>query len=421
MSSPRRPGRFVLGFLIWASLVGGAVTLVSARSKDLGPPAERVLRYASSRPVRIDVTLEAVATDRGWIVPCAGDPVLAGDERICVGTIDSVRTDTAAVATPTFTVAIVVDPEYDARDLEGATFAFGSAGREAQWVFDTLLPPKKREQAWSELVAYTGSHSQEISELLRPIGDQVLEHAMRVLDENLVPTINRHEKDIDALLAKYDASLKEDLLPVLKDELGPSAKEKARPILTKIGRECWDALPMWQGGWAYVKGKIPGLGRDYVDEWWKDFLDNKAIPIVKEHEDELVKAGEDLVKEGLKNPKVRAAFRAEWKKLTADPAFKDLVRAIVEEALVRPFDPKALAKKIAEDPGNRARWKKLEETLDPVLEKIGRDVAITRRPDGRDGLSPELARVIRRIVFNKDARWVTVTPRRPLVPLSGRS
>jgi hypothetical protein len=397
------------------------VSLAVARSTELAPPAERILRYVAHGTSRVERHFEAVPklpepNDEipGFAIPTVGDPVFAGEERLFVGAVEKTERDTAAVGTPAYTVTIALDPESDPGMFEDAAYAFEAADRRPKWVIDTLLPPKKRELVKRELKAYAKAHEKEIEDLLRPIEDQVGEHAWHVLEENIVQATKHHEKEIDALLDKYRSSLKDEVLPILKEELGPSAKEKAKPILTKIGRECWDELPMWKGAWAYTLNKLPWQKKDYIDEWWQDFLDNKAIPILKEHEEELVKAGEDLVKEGFKDPKVRAAVNAELKKLANDPQFRVLLRAILDEALVHPFDATGLATKILEDPGNQERWRKLEATLDPVLSKLGEEIAIAQRPDGRPGLSPELARVIRRVVFNKDARWVTVTPKRPL-------
>jgi hypothetical protein len=413
-----RPARFVAGVTVWLAVAGGVASFALARSAELRPPAERVLRYALHRPAHVEVRLEAAHDEAGWTQPVVSDPVLAGDERTFVGSVVAVDADPAAVVTPTYVVRIALDPEYDARDLEGASWGFATASGDAAWIVETLLPPKKWDLVRSELAAYSAAHSEEIGALLRPIGDQVMEHATRVLDENLTPTLKRHEKEIDALLDRYRGSLKDDLLPVLKEQLGPSAKEKAKPILTKIGRECWDALPMWQGSWAWVKAKLPFQKEDYVDEWWRDFLETKAIPILKEHEDELVKAGEDLVREGFKDPKVRAAFKDELKRVASDPEFKALLRTIIEEALVRPFDVAKVWAEIAQDPRNKEHWRSLQRTLSPVMKKVARDLAVEIRPDGREGLSPAVSRILRRIVLNKDARWVSVTTARPLVALT---
>jgi hypothetical protein len=418
----KSPLHFAAGIAIWASLVTGGVAFAMMRGSEIGPPAERVLRYAVRAPGRIETRVQAAWDERehGWIAPQPGDPILEAESRTFVGVIESVSADPAAVTTPSYSLRLALDPEYDPRDLEGAVYGFDQASGDGPWILNTLLPPKKWAIVQAELAAFVDSHSDEIAEAIRPVGDEVVAHAVEVLNANLGTTLQRHTKEIDALTDKYRGTLKDELLPVLKEQLGPSAREKAKPLLTKIGRELWDALPLAQGGWAWIKDKTPFMGSDYGEKWWNEFLENKAIPIVKAHEEELIKAGEDLVKEGLKDPKVRAAFSDTARKLAKDPEFQALLRTIIEESLVKPFDLGGLVKTIAANPKHRARFLALQDRFAPTLEKIIRLVAVEQKKDGRDGLSKEVALVLRRKVLNKDARWVSVRPPAPLRPLTGR-
>ncbi|HZU99681.1 MAG TPA: hypothetical protein VFF73_23420 [Planctomycetota bacterium] len=422
MPRKKSPLHFAAGIAIWASLVTGGVAFATMRKSEIGPPAERVLRYAVHAPGHVDTKVLAAWDERehAWIAPLPGDPILEAETRTFVGVVESVTGEAAAVTTPSYAVRLALDPEYDPRDLEGAVYGFDQASGDGPWILNTLLPPRKWAIVQAELAAFVDSHSDEIAEAVRPVGDEVVAHAMEVLNANLASVVARHEKEIDALTDKYRGTLKDDLLPVLKEQLGPSAKEKAKPLLTKIGRELWDALPLARGVWEGIKDRTPFMESDHADKWWNEFLENKAIPIVKAHEAELMKAGEDLVKEGLKDPKVRAAFSETARKLAKDPEFQALLRTIVEEALVRPFDLGGLVKKIATNPKHRARFAALQDRFAPTLEKIIRLVAVEQKQDGRDGLSKEVALVLRRKVLNKDARWVSVRALAPLRPLTGR-
>ena len=71
--------------------------------------------------------------------------------------------------------------------------------------------------------------------------------------------------------------------------------------------------------------------------------------------------------------------------------------------LIRPFEPSELFTKLWEDDGHQARLRDLERRFAPTLQRIGR--LLTVDPEtGR--IDPDLARVLRRVVFKKDARWV---------------
>jgi hypothetical protein len=449
----RRSKNVAAGLLIWGAVLAFALTIASTRGGELGPPARRLARFAFHSPGRVTVELAcipALATPSGWTSVQPGDPVLSSWDRTFLGTVESVseirfqanqrgaasaetnqraaasaETNQRAAAsaetiatltTPVVTAVLALDPEVDTRDLEGAPYMAETAAGDLAWVLATLLPESKRAEIKKELSDYAATHSEEIAQFVRPIGEDVLEHTMNVLDLHLAPALKAHEKEVQAVLDKHRDSLKEELIPVLKEQLGPSVKAKAQPILTRIGRELWNELPMWDLSLSWARNKLPWQSRDYVDEWWNRFLETKAIPIVKAHEDELVKAGEDLVQEGIRDPKVRAAFGEATRRLARDPDFKKVLRAIVEDALVRPFDAPALIEKLFANEGHRARIAALEESFAPTLRRIVRLVSM----DG-NGLSPDLARVLRRIVFQKDTRWVSVAARGPIRRISDES
>src|SRR5581483_11323701 len=146
MSVPRSPARFAAGIAIWVAMIGGVASFAMARSQELRPSASKVVRYATHAPARIERRIEAIDDGHGWDYPGAGDPVLAADSRAFLGTIEAVTPiDVAATATPAYTVRIVLDPEYDPKDFEGARFEYGSTTGDFVWIIETLIPPAKRE------------------------------------------------------------------------------------------------------------------------------------------------------------------------------------------------------------------------------------------------------------------------------------
>ena len=66
------------------------------------------------------------------------------------------------------------------------------------------------------------------------IAEDVIEHGMTTLEANLKDALKAREDEIEALLVKHRALVKDDLLPVLKRELGPSAKAKAEPLMREL-------------------------------------------------------------------------------------------------------------------------------------------------------------------------------------------
>ena len=411
----RRRGRgsVGLGLLLWAAAATGAGWAAAQRKDEVAPAAARIARWAGSPTRRVEALLAGPLA--------AGDPVVLGAPGggaagpAVVGRVAAIRSGTTwARATwevapvTTHLVALELDPEATALLPAGPhRYATRWTPKDGRWILETLLPPAKRAKVVAELDRFLVAHEAEVQAFLRPLAEEVVAHGMGVLEANLSPALERRRDEIQALLDAHRVQVKDDLVPVLKRRLGPSAKRKAEPILTEVGRELWDALPMWSLGWSAFVDRIPGTSRDRMDRWWREFLDTKAIPIVAAHEADLLRALEELVDEGARDPEVRAALSRATKRLADDPKFRALVRGVLEEALVRPFDLRGLVTRLLDDPAHRARLARLEQAIAPTLQRIGRELTVDPE-SGR--IDPDLARVLRRVVFEKDARWVELVP-----------
>jgi hypothetical protein len=405
----RRTHRIILGGVIWAAALAGVVTAARAHGPEVAAPAGRIGRWLVVAP------RTAVAQLTGPLR--VGDPVL-DHARDHVGRVvriagadgtDFIDTRQAAAAIDSrtlFTVTVAFDPEVRVPAAPRMTARWVDRD-DAGWALSTLLPEPKRRMLIDELRAFASENKVEIEGFLRPIAEDAIGHGMLTLEQNLSAALEARKDAIQAVLDDHRVMVKNDLLPVLKRRLGPSAKKKAEPLLRDIGRELWNELPMWSLGWSAFVDQLPGTSRTRMDAWWKEFVDQKAIPILKEHEDELMRALEELIEEGARDAEVRAALGAATRRLAADPRFKQIVRGVIEDALVKPFDLHALVERLVEDPKHQQRLRRLQDLASPMLQRLGRKLTID--PDtGR--IDPDLARVLRRVVFNKDARWVELAP-----------
>lgn len=407
MRGARRTGRVVAGIAVWVGLLVGLVLLGRTRAAELGPPAAELSRWATRRPLRVEVDLVAAAAPSAVtsVALAVGDPVLDWRRRV-LGRIESLSVDGTSwgwVHPGTRCRAVlVIDPEVTLP--EAARFQARTAPREsATWVVETLLPEHKRELLVRELKAFASEHQAEIVEFLRPLAEEVVAHGMKVLESNLAPALQKHEAEIKKLLDEQRDKVKDDVLPVLKSRLGPSARKRLDPVVRKIGAELRKELPMWTIGWNAALDVIPGTSQDRLEKWWGTFVDEKVVPIIAAHETDLMRAFEQLLEEGIADPEVRKAFAKASARLANDARFKQIVRKIIEDALVRPFDAPALMSKLLDDPAHRARLDRLQQAFAPTLRRVGQQLTIDPET-GR--IDPDLARVLRRVVFDKDARWV---------------
>jgi hypothetical protein len=394
-----------IGAAMW--LVAGLCIAWASQDKvrEFQAPATKLANYLGSRPVDMERFLPGHLR--------VGDPVL-GPDRSYLGRVVEIRdARTGAPALRTwdlpeaehYRVRIRLDPEVELGS--DPQFETRRAGHDARWILETLLPPPKRDLVMRELARFLDDHQDEVGRFLRPLAEEVVAEAMRVLEENLSAALNSRSAEIQGLLDRHRAMVKDEILPVLKEQLGPSAKEKAQPILTEIGRELWQELPMWSVTWRAVADWAPGTRDDRVQAWWSEFVETTAIPIVTAHEADLIVALEELIEEGAANPEVRRVLSGATHRLARDPQFRALVRGVIEDALIRPFELRAFMGRLLEDPQHLARLRALERAIAPYLQRIAK--LITTDPE-TGGIDPDLARVLRRTVFNKDARWVELVP-----------
>ncbi|MGE0709834.1 MAG: hypothetical protein AB7N76_24875 [Planctomycetota bacterium] len=403
----RRGARLWLGGAIWLLAAGGLAALAQAQAARFSAPLGKLRRFATT-PTR--------ARDLNLPGPLAvGDPVLGpGGEQ--VGAVVAIHSGAyrftwAEGLPPATSYAVRVEFDPETRALLPAEFDLvsGTTPMDGTWAFETLLPQAKRDLIAREVQAFIASNEDEIAAFVRPLAEEVVAHGMQVMEANLSAATSKREPEIRALLDAHRDKLRDEVIPVLKKELGPSAKKKADPILREVGRELWDALPMWSLSWRAFVDAIPGTRKDRVDRWWSEFVDTKAIPILSAHEPELMKALEELIEEGAHNPVVRKSLSNAARRLAQDPAFRALVRGILEDSLIRPFQWRKLLTDLTSKPEHRARLDRLVRAFQPALQRLAHQLTV----DPETGaLDPDLVKVLRRVVFLKDSRWVRVVPRK---------
>lgn len=395
-----RTQRIVVGALIWIGAAAAVWPSVRAGSERLEAPSGKLWRFATHSRRIVEQDLPG---------PLAvGDPILTPD-RTRLGAIVAIGTSASATwelpDAPRYPVTIAFDPE--ATVPEKFSLDTRATPMDGAWVVETILPEEKRRFVEDEIRVFLRDHEETFMAFVRPLAEEVVAEGTKVLEANLSKALSKREKEIHALLDRHREQIRKEVVPVLKKELGPSAKTKADPILREIGRELWDELPMWSLGWRAFVDVIPGTRQDRVDKWWAEFVDDKAIPILEKHEPELMKALEELIEEGGRNPAIRKELSKATKRLAKDPAFRKLARGILEDALIRPFQARELLERLLKDPAHRARMRKLSEAFAPTLQRIARKLTVDEKTGEID---PNLVRVLRRVVFHKDARYVELVP-----------
>lgn len=382
--------RAALGAVIWLVIAITTISLLS--DAELDERWARLWHFATRRPQKIELKVSknnSVTT---------GERVLGYlDGRYeLVGRVEAVRSHS-----PEENIAVLVmDPE-TAAVTSACQFQVVDAQGNMGWALRTMLPEHKMQRIKDELLAFKESHREELMDMAQIVARDLVNEAIDVLNANLSESVKKHEKEWRKVLEKHRQGLKTDLLPVLKERLGPRVKKQCKPILTKIGKELWNALPVWSVTWRAVADKFTWGQPQYMDKWWNEFLENKAIPIVKQHEDEFIELGEDLMIQAAEDKAVRNRLAVISRRLVNDKDFRVLVNKILHESLVEPFEGQKFMRALLDNPEVRQRFEVLASKFAPVMRRIAETVI---EDDKTGGLNPDLVQVVRRVFFEKQAR-----------------
>jgi hypothetical protein len=394
--------RVLVGLAVWAGLALAA--WVGARNAqerlgDAGTVAAGLWRFAARQPPRATVRFPP------------GTQVLPGDA-VCVRDSRGLREagQVRSLSDAGDRIEAVVeffdpDGETPARD---ARFAAVPNDLAPAWTLEVLLPPERRAHLAAQLNVFAKEHSEEILRTFWPPAELFLRDAAAILEEDLPRILLKRDDQVQKILQKHrDTTFQKEMLPVLKEEAWPRVQERAKPLIEDIGEELWGRLPKWELGWRYVYGQLPFTDSEIMRRRWNRYMEEEAIPVLGEHTDDFLAVVEEVFSDLAANRRVTDSVRKGIGQFIQDPDFAALVREIFlelsssESRLVASFRERFSSPEFA---GNLNR---LMESLGPTLEACADRILLDQE---RGAIHPELARVLRRQIFLKDACWVLLEP-----------
>ena len=380
----------ILGGLIWLAIIVIISALFSGAK--LNRKTYQLFRYLTTPSQVINVEAENMVE---------GEKVMSviNGQLSTIGYIKSTGKDQDG----NNIAVLVLDPEYPLLTKK-STFAVVNARGDMNWAIKTILPDHKLDLIKLELIQFRKDNQEQLTRLTGLVAKDLSEEAITTLNQNLSKSYTKHEPELSKILDKHGQNLKRDLIPIIKEQLGPSAKEKLKPLLTVIGKELWDALPVWGFTWRAVIDKVPGTKKDRTQKEFDKFVEEKAIPIVSDHEKEFVKVAEDLFIQASKDKKIRKELALLGKKLVNDPEFKNLINIILQEALIEPFKSENLIKRLMENEKLKSEFEELTRAFDPVLKEITR--IIIKNDNGQ--IEDDLVQAMRRVFFERNDRVLII-------------
>lgn len=393
--------RVLIGILLWTIFIGSGVAAVVSASQEprWQKVADSLRSYLSPRrvvPVQVAGSWDVRSGDAIFLVDPKGPTRLVGEIGTVVDGVDPQKERR---------VEVILFPSAPEMGVGRYTLIYHRADASLTGIFAALLPPAKRNEVYNELSTTIAKHEDQIFAALEPALREIATNVTPALETELEKSVTRHWAELELILAKHRGDFAGDLATLGKEVGWPIVKEQAEPLAKQLANEIWQRVSLWRFGWRYLYGKT-GLSADVLEKEWNRFMTQDALPVIENHVRELSKVAFGVFEAAITDPRTKDTLRTALGRVVADPEFQKITGTILREAILENTD---LHNALAESFSQPAVQKSIEqaaEPLEPTLRRIG-DILFG---DGKGGLSPELARILRNQVLGKDQQWFTLEP-----------
>jgi predicted house-cleaning noncanonical NTP pyrophosphatase (MazG superfamily) len=241
---------------------------------------------------------------------------------------------------------------------------------------------------------------------LIPLTKSILKEIFDTFENQLPDLWKKHETRLFTIFEKHKLNtFEKELLPLLQDELWPLIKEEATPTIEGIGLELWSTFPKWSIAWKSVYQKIPGTDDDHVRKRWERYLAENVTPVIKLWTPEILKVLKRILIKTSKNPKISEALKKSLSEILNDTEFLAELMEIVRELFLQNELLRERLKKRVEEPEFQKQLQFLSARFEPYLTEIFHSILLDKKGEG---ISPNLAKVLRAELLRKDTRFIYV-------------
>ena len=317
-----------------------------------------------------------------------------------IGEITRVRRDGAdLLATIAFDRARV-----DLQLRQGTKAVRRSQGRSFVFALQTLLTDERRAAVARRWQEFRAVHEAAVLAELQPVVAELLQGGAALVEQELPAALARHGPEIDLLLKRLRTEVGRDqLLPLLTEEVWPVVVRHAAVPAEVIGRELWEKVPLFDIAMRAAADKVLEKEPVRVEKRWRDFVNDEALPTLAAHEPEMAGALAAIARDLLQSDAVHRRVSALLDSLLKDPDAKRLTAALTRELL---FDNPRLREFVRarlDDPQVRARLQRVSDRLQEFLDPVG-DLLLL--DESGQAINPDLARVIRLLLLKRDAQVI---------------
>ena len=392
----RTQQRVIAGGLIWIGLIAAIIFVVRSVSNAAPEAIDELVTYASHQRQAIELETDL------YLPLKPGDPIYkdGSDDAKPIGMVWSSKIQDEG-GTKVRVVMYANCPTVSDKDY----FVFREATDSVDWMLRTMFHDEKKAELKELIQDAIKTNQTELVEAFKPVIVESLKEAKTLVRDDLRQAFETRKPQLTKLSQRYQTEvLEKKLLPVFQSEVWPIIQTESEPLVSEISREIWSEVSVFGFGWRYLYDRTPLPKKDLTEKKFKEFVDEKAKPIIAAHLDEVLQLQQEIVGKVAKNEKVRQALNESVQAATNDPELQKFLAEVLQDVLINnPRLQQAMNKQWSSAQAKQA-FSLANAKLDPVIRKIG--ISLFGTPDG--GITPEFARVLRRRILHKDARWLTL-------------
>jgi hypothetical protein len=279
-----------------------------------------------------------------------------------------------------------------------------SQGRSFVYALQMLLTDERRAAVARRWEEFRADHEAAVLAELQPVVAELLQGGAALVEQELPAALARHGPEIDLLLERLRTEVGRDqLLPLLTEEVWPVVVRHAAVPAEVIGRELWEKVPLFDIAMRAAADKVLEKEPVRVEKRWRDFVNDEALPTLAAHEPEMAGALAAIARELLQSDAVHRRVSALLDSLLKDPEAKRLTAALTRELL---FDNPRLREFVRarlDDAEVRARLQRVSDRLQEFLDPVG-DLLLL--DESGQAINPDLARIIRLLLLKRDAQVI---------------
>ncbi len=387
-------GRFIAGLVFWAVVLGVGWRYLS-HDEEAAKATARIVKHFRAEPQIFRASFPLSAP----LAP--GNPVRVRVKNgfFAAGLVKAVMTSGT-----TQEADVAIFPEYTAMMGAHTRFVAARTAGDVGWVVRTLLPKDTQDEIRRIILERWRRDRGQLLEDLRPGITRLMEDTLTMIQEELpnVTRTNKHDFDVIGVVIR-EKGWEDHIEGVFGEVLWPMIQDRAEPLLDNVGDEIVDAFPVWSMSWAYLSESIPFTDKDRFEKKVQEFIKKKAIPIVAKRESEVKKMAAEALRDTLKEERTVQELQQAAEEISRDPRFRAAAESIVRSLFLDNRRFQDLAKSVLTRPDLKEPIDKFIASFEPAIRKVANRLLMNER---RDGINPDLARVLRRKLLREDEDWV---------------